>query len=80
MVLVLQLVFKRHSLVEGSLGPAVESGLTAHAVRQFIKISKIGCIGTVVRFRGSSKQAQAAHIQHRFFDADDISTLHERKL
>ena len=66
--------------MEGSLGPAVVSGLTAHAVRQFIKISKIGCVGSVVRFRGSNKQVHAAHIQHGFFNADDISTLHESKL
>ena len=54
--------------------------VTASAVRQYIKSNGIGCVGTVVRFRGRNKQVHATHIQDGWFCLEDIAALHESKL
>ena len=41
--------------VEATLGPSYTTGITAGAVRHFIKSKGVGCVGTVVRSRGSNK-------------------------
>ena len=55
------------------LGPSHTNGVTAGAVRQYIKGNGIGCVGTLVRFRGSKRQVHAAHIQWvSFFDVEEV--------
>lgn len=63
--------------VKEVLGPSHTNGVTAGAVRQYIKGNGIGCVGTLVRFRGSKRQVHAAHIQHGWFRSEDIALLHE---
>ena len=63
--------------VKEVLGPSHTNGVTAGAVRQYIKGNGIGCEGTLVRFRGSKRQGHAAHIQHGWFPSEDIAALHE---
>lgn len=55
------------------------TGLTAAVIRQFIKNTKIGCVGRQVKFRNHDKQVHAIHISRSWFDADDIKHLDERK-
>lgn len=64
--------------VKEVLGPSHTNRVTAGAVRQYIKGNGIGCVGTLVRFRGSKGQVHAAHIQHGWFRSEDIAALHEK--
>lgn len=66
--------------IEETLGPSYTTGITAGAVRHFIKSKGVGCVGTVVRFRGSNKQVHAVHIQHGWFNSKDIAAMHKSKL
>lgn len=66
--------------VEATLGPSYTTGITAGAVRHFIKSKGVGCVGTVVRFRGSNKLVHAPHIQHGWFNSQDIAAMNVSKL
>lgn len=62
------------------LAPPYTTGITAGAVRHFIKSKGVGCVGTVVRFRGSNKLVHAPHIEHGWFNSQDIAAMHVSKL
>lgn len=59
--------------------PEATKGITCKSLRAYVKNKEIGCVGSLVRFRGNNKQVHAAHIQQSFFNQEDIDALNNSK-